>query len=70
MSRAYQVKQVTRCPMCYCGAVPAHVGHGVLVCQGCGAHFRVVHAELGNTGAALGKIVSEKVAWETERGRD
>lgn len=70
MSRQYQVKQITRCPMCYCGGTPAHIGLGVMVCQGCGAHFRVVHAEKGNTGMKLGDIVSSTAVWgQKERSR-
>lgn len=63
MSRPYEARQIINCPMCPVRQQPAHIGHGVMVCQGCGAHFRVVHAEPRSTGRRLGEIVKCSVEW-------
>ena len=63
MSRPYKPSMIIRCPLCSVGSRPAHVGHGVMVCENCGNYFRVVMARGKNTGANLAKVISETVKW-------
>ncbi len=53
MSRAFRACQITRCPFCQSGGVPAHLTNGVMRCDACGQTFRVLHASPGNTGQRL-----------------
>lgn len=46
MSASFPVRHVVRCPLCYDGAKPQHLGRGVFVCECCGAHYRVLKAAL------------------------
>jgi len=64
MSKSFRAAQVIRCPFCYSGSSPIHVGHSVMVCQPCGNTFRVVHADKGRTGMSLGRKIEEVVVWQ------
>lgn len=67
MSESYSAASVVRCPLCHVGAVPAHIGHSVFVCEACGRTFRVVRATAGKTGARLGKFTESTVKWKRKR---
>lgn len=57
MSKPFAPRQIIRCPLCNDGGRPQHIGHAVMLCECCGARFRVVFATLGKTGKKLGAIV-------------
>ena len=68
MSRPYPTRQIVRCPLCHDGRTPQHIGHGVILCESCGAMYRVVHATKGNTGARLGEYVKQAVSFAPQKG--
>jgi hypothetical protein len=67
MSNTFKPELIIRCPFCRDGAVPQHVGHGVMVCECCGKCFRVVYATRGKTGRKLGEIVAKNVQWGSQK---
>lgn len=55
---------VIRCPFCMDWRRPAHVGHSVMVCEGCGKTFRIVYAVGDKTGEKLGAMMKRAIRWK------